>query len=93
MPNAADPGQGYHTYTVDWTPGCIAWSIDGKPVKNSGCCSSACTKSVKSIPWEPMSARVILRPTAVVSAPYRAFEMDIVSIRLHIKRKKSSDNL
>ena len=77
---AVDPGQGYHNYTVNWTPGCIKWYIDGRNVKNSGCCSSTCTKVVKSIPWEPMSPRIILRPTAVVTAPYLAFEMDVVSI-------------
>ncbi|HVH93740.1 MAG TPA: family 16 glycosylhydrolase [Nocardioidaceae bacterium] len=32
FPEGTTPSDGFHTYTVDWSPGAMIWSIDGTEV-------------------------------------------------------------
>jgi beta-glucanase (GH16 family) len=49
---------GYHNYKMVWTPGWLAWMIDGTLYRNSSVA-----------PWRPMTIRPILRTNANAAAP------------------------
>ncbi|KAI8097785.1 concanavalin A-like lectin/glucanase domain-containing protein, partial [Halteromyces radiatus] len=54
LPGNALPGSAYHTYTINWTPTQIQWSIDGKIVRTKTRASTRDSRGQYEYPTEPL---------------------------------------
>eukprot|EP00966_Prymnesium_polylepis_P234327 5420240-Prymnesium_polylepis.2 len=69
-----DVSKRFHTFTTRWRDDGVDWLVDGQRVHAS--------RGVKGdgVPWEPMSVRVILRPTNKPSKFLGAAHVDVLRV-------------